>query len=773
MPNMKLILCFICSVGLWLNLSAQLVPTFSWSSYLPYNQALCISESEEYIFTGTTTGIFRTAKSDNSIRRFAKEDGMADLYIAAIGYSSVSEALIAGYKNGNIDVLLGNEWIHMPDLYTAQSIANKEIYNIVIKQNLAYICAGFGIAVVDLNNQKFKSSVVFQPAGQPEIAVYDLTFKNNSIYAATAKGIYVYQDNQLFEDFSSWSLQAGLPNGAYRFVEYFDGNLYAVFSNQLSNSQPDSDTLFIENGGSFLSDPTVEGHSIGGLHANRNKLSITYKKQSSDGNIRTLNENNSVYLQLSSYLLNRPNGPLYAQNGKVYVADGFFGLLGCKLDGKIEVIQPEGPFSNYARKIWVNKDNLAMITGGFTSTYGPAYISDGLFFKKENTWTFQNHINQPLMSGSSDFVCLEKVNKEEHVFFAGALSGGLYKFDEGLCVEHLDHASSGGSIGNASQSSVYALKSDIDGNLIIAHNGNAPISILKKEGSIVAFPVPGINSGDKVLDIEIIDSENIWFAIYGKGIAAVQHEDYIIQNFRFLNTAVGSGKLPSMFVTSLALDKDGEIWAGTNNGFSIFYNPLSVFQSGVNIDSSQPIVKASDGNNEPVLKGSNITDIGVDGGNRKWICMIGAGATLLSEDGFIIEQAFTKENSPLLSDNVFHAGIDPESGMVHFSTESGISIFRSDASEAEEMPGEVYAFPNPVRPGYSGILTIRGLAENSEVKITDTNGQLVYETVAHGGTAIWNLYGFNGIRARAGVYLIFANGINKKSEIVSKVLIMP
>lgn len=750
---------------------SQLTPMFEWSSMLPYNQAKCVTEAGDYVYVGTSTGLVRVAKSDYSIRRFSKEDGMADFDIAALGYSNTSQSLIIGYKNGNIDVLVGGEFYNMPEIYNSGSISTKIIHSITVKNNLAYLCAGYGISIVDLNNRKFKSTARFQPAGQPEFSVYDIAIDEHKIYAATAKGLYEYSDVNLFEDFGSWNLMSGLPNGHFNFTEIFNNTLYVVYSNQLTNAIDDDDTLFIMNGTNFVPSTEIVNATITGLKENRNKLVINYKTGITNYVLAKNTDLSDYVLSTNAYFTNTSSS-IYAQDGKIYVPDYYFGLAVLHANEHVDLISVPGPFSNRTRKISFQENTVNIASGGFSPNFGEAYIGEGLFFNKDNNWSFQNYLNQPLLVGSVDFVCLANDPKSSKTLYAGALIGGLYKFEDQICVQKYDFSNTGGLIGTATKTSVFALQPDEKGNLFIAHNGSTPISILKQDGNIVSFPVPLLNSSDKVLDILHVTNDIVWIATYGKGILAVKHENFTPTNFRQLTTAVGNGKLTSLSVTSIKKDKDGEVWAGTVNGFTIFYNPQSVFTTGVNIDASQPIVKADDGNNEPVLKGANIANITVDGGNRKWICMQGAGVTLLSEDGFTIEQAFTKSNSPLLGDNVYNADIDPNTGMVYFSTENGISIFRSNATEATDSFEDVYAFPNPVRPGYTGYVTITGLADDAEVKITDTNGQLIYETFAKGGTATWNLHSFSGVKARSGVYLVFANGEAKKSKHVTKILIM-
>ena len=100
--------------------------------------------------------------------------------------------------------------------------------------------------------------------------------------------------------------------------------------------------------------------------------------------------------------------------------------------------------------------------------------------------------------------------------------------------------------------------------------------------------------------------------------------------------------------------------------------------------------------------------------------------------------------------------IDHENGEVFFGTENGIISFRGTATQgAETQEKSVSIFPNPVRPNYGGPIAIKGLVENANVKITDTYGNLVFETNAFGGQAIWNGLNFNGERVSTGVYLVF------------------
>ena len=57
---------------------------------------------------------------------------------------------------------------------------------------------------------------------------------------------------------------------------------------------------------------------------------------------------------------------------------------------------------------------------------------------------------------------------------------------------------------------------------------------------------------------------------------------------------------------------------------------------------------------------------------------------------------------------------------------------------------------------YYGPIAIRGLVNNAFVKITDIAGDIVYQTTANGGQAIWNGLNKNNEKASTGVYLVFS-----------------
>ena len=175
----------------------------------------------------------------------------------------------------------------------------------------------------------------------------------------------------------------------------------------------------------------------------------------------------------------------------------------------------------------------------------------------------------------------------------------------------------------------------------------------------------------------------------------------------------------------------------------------------VDLKASRILIPRNDGTNlaDIMLKTETITSIAIDGANRKWLGTAGSGAYLLSPDGKTQIKNFNIQNSPIFSDSIISLAVDNKTGDVWFGTSKGVQSYRGEATGGAEKFTRVLTFPNPVREDYSGNVTITGLIRDSQIKITDISGNLVYETVSEGGTATWDLTTYNGRRVATGVYL--------------------
>jgi Two component regulator propeller len=302
------------------------------------------------------------------------------------------------------------------------------------------------------------------------------------------------------------------------------------------------------------------------------------------------------------------------------------------------------------------------------------------------------------------------------------------------------------------------------------------INVLKPNGTWQAFDFTGLLPvGITASEIIVTQSGQKW-VILPRGTGMLVFDD----NGTLTNTSddkkkklgftVGAGAIPGTDIYCLAEDRDGEVWVGTDKGVGVFYCPESIFST--NGCDAQQILIEQDGYTQILLETQVVTAIAVDGANRKWIGTEGGGVFLMSPDGTEQLAHFDAANSPLLSDNITSIAIDQATGEVFFGTTRGIVSYRGEAIEGKDEMGDVYAFPNPVRPEYAGPIAITGLVKDADVKITDVRGNIVFKTTALGGQAIWDGNNFKGERAASGVYLVLIANEDGTQTAVTKILLM-
>ncbi len=327
-------------------------------------------------------------------------------------------------------------------------------------------------------------------------------------------------------------------------------------------------------------------------------------------------------------------------------------------------------------------------------------------------------------------------------------------------------------MGDPTSYRVAGLAFDTDNNLWISNFGSAqPLRVMKADGSWKSFTIPFALFQNAVSQI-VIDNYNYKWMVspMGNGLLCYDHgtsiDNIFDDKWRKLGIGSGNGNLPSNDVRCIAKDKNGFMWVGTSDGVGVFQCTELLF-AAQGCDAVWPVVK--NGNFAGFLfKGQEVRSIAVDGADRKWVATKN-GVFLISADGEKIIYEFTEDNSPLLSNDVKKVAIDGMTGEVYFATQKGICSFRSTATEGAEQNEEVLVFPNPVPPGFTGTIAIRGLVNNAIVKITELDGRLVYQTRALGGQAVWDGKNYRGQKISSGVYLVLVSDDGRKERIATKI----
>jgi ligand-binding sensor domain-containing protein len=234
-----------------------------------------------------------------------------------------------------------------------------------------------------------------------------------------------------------------------------------------------------------------------------------------------------------------------------------------------------------------------------------------------------------------------------------------------------------------------------------------------------------------------------------------------------LTSVAGNGNLPGSSILSMAVDREGQLWLGTDQGVARIFSPGNVFTGG-DYDA-QRITVEEDGYLHPLLETEAVTAIAVNGDNEKWLGTDKAGVFLMSADGATELLHFTEADSPLLSNSIQSIKIASD-GVVYFATSLGIVSYKDYKIESTSTLDSLTIYPNPVRPEYYGPVFITNLVNESNVKITDVTGALVWETQAQGGQVIWDGNNFENRRVNTGVYYIFVTNSDGSQKKTGKIL---
>ena len=321
---------------------------------------------------------------------------------------------------------------------------------------------------------------------------------------------------------------------------------------------------------------------------------------------------------------------------------------------------------------------------------------------------------------------------------------------------------------------------DNNNNLwISAHEAARPLVSLSAEGNFHSFEV---SSTSKLGDIIVSDENYKWIQITGGsgGVLVYSDENNVanpsIHRQRFINT--GNSDLPTNVINCITKDLDGTIWVGTGEGPVIFgCNPFDMDDKGAFTCNGNIEIVFEDSIPARLLETEDVRAIAVDGGNQKWFGTRN-GIFVQSPNGVDKIARFTADNSPLFSNNIIDMEFDPENGKMYIASDGGIQAYQTLTTDGGRIhKSNVYAYPNPVRPEYEGLIAFKGLARDATIKITDVNGQLVHQTDALGGQATWDGRDYSGRDVASGVYLVFSNaqtlGANDNPDTaVTKVLIV-
>ena len=753
---------------LLLSVSAFSQENSPWRSYFSYNNVVDITQSGSRVYAAAEQAIFSKNLLTNELKTTTSVDGLKAETITAIHHSTAYNRTLVGNSNGLLLIVnADNSVVSRVDIIEETTVQSnkKRINHIYEYEGKAYISTDFGIAVFDIAAMEFGDTFYLGPNGA-EVPVRQATVHGGYIYAACGDNAGIRRgaiSSPFLNDFSQWSMYV---SGSWYHIVNHEGTLMASDFGSLYKLETNTPAWVYYFGGQILDLRSVGGVLIGTAY----------------NNIRLYNA--QLQLQTSVNIIPGETTPTNFTcatiiNEQLFIGTKEKGVFAAPINlSRFDNITPDGPQRSNIFSLHKAPSFLWAVYGEYDYDYNPYTNGDLEYYgisklTREGWFTISN---QDLFGAAaiSDIITHPT---NENLVYAASHHNGLIKIENDEAVDIYDHTD---NIQNGPESLVLAqdasyksvrinsLAFDRQNNLWMTNSFlERPIKVLKPDGTWVSYSMEDVTDNPEVdrYGKMVIDKNGTkWIPSINNGLIAFNET---LNKFIVLKN---DSNLPSTYVRCVAIDNRNQLWIGTSKGLRVLRG-VDRFMTENELTTNQIIIM-EDGLAQELLYEQFITVITVDGANNKWIGTSNAGAFLVSPDGQQTLFRFTKLNSPLPSNNINDIEIDPATGEVFFATDKGMVSYKGTSTKASDDLSKVYVFPNPVRPGFEGDVNISGLIDKANIKITDIEGNLVYETTSEGGTVLWNQKAFGKHKVASGVYMIFISSEDGTETKVKKVMIV-
>lgn len=741
----------------------------NWTGHFSYLNISTISEGNNKFVVSAENAYFEYDPALNRSREFSTINGLNGRIISTLSYSSEFKQTLVGYENGFIQLKRDNrdDFLNFPEIVNRVSISPniKKINHIHEAGDIAYLSTDFGVVEFNLRRREF-GNTFFIGTGGSEAKINQTLVYNGFIYALTTNGIrFASLSGTDLIDFSNW-INLGNTSINYTHAVVFENKLYFATSNN---------QLFVLNGTNldleFFYDDEVRD-----LRVSNNKLLIVTKTKvfSYDEN---LNED-VLFFGFDNEEANLNTSVVLGD--ALYLADQNLGFMSLSISNPVQVfsLSPDGPLLNKVFNLKSSFNQLWAVYGEHTQFFNPFPLNRrGVSVLYNNHWT---NLTPPELFNARVIVDATIDPSDPSRTFLSSYHDGILILKNKQIKSVLNGNNSGveGIGSNPLDNRIGAIEFALNGDFYFTNSlSEHPLKRRKASGEIENIDLSGafLNpQNSSVAKLAIDRQDNVYMATFRSGIIAYQPSS---NRAARISSEVTGVNLPSVFnpnpiISALAVDETNRLWIGTQRGLRVMFNPASIFNSNTPVNVSPIIIVEDDGVAQELLFEQSITDIKVDGANNKWISTADSGVFQVSPNGQEVLNHFTRNNSPLPSNNVSSIAINGDTGEVYFGTANGLVSFQSRITNAQENLVNVRVFPNPVRPKFTGVVTIDGLTQNANVKITDITGSLVYEENARGGSVQWDTTAFGKYKVSSGVYLVLITGSDGTETKVKKIMVV-
>ena len=755
-----------------------------WRNHFSYHNTTQIVETHNKVFAVANGSLYSYSPEDQEVKQYNKFDGLNDTDIKFLAYSEEEKALLIVYSNGNIDIFTNSDIYNLPFVID-KSYQDKTINGVDMFGRTAYISTAFGLVEIDMQKKEIPNTYL---VGNIRSACE----KDDYIYIATTGGVLRGLKSRNLNDRNNWEEYtlniSGVDNRninkillfqeAFIFCQYNRGLFYKTESGtgvlQYNNTYKrvciiNNQLVAVANSNvDFWSDleskTTLTGINIQDIASRGQNRYWIAKGEEGLAAIKKETSSNEYSVLQSDIKMNTPNNNhsyhVSFQGNKLYVVGGGGFLDRFGIEGTIKILDDDkwscidkkeidqylGTRNEVRNKSFRDVLRLIVDPRDPTRFYASAF-GEGLYeFRNEKIENLYNTKNSPFENVNPAVISTRDENNYVR------LGGLAYDSRNNL---YISAASEGYS------SVLYALTHD-----------NQWVRYPYWRESRYFSPVEAIavtSYGAKWLGSK---RQGLLYILEDNGTIADFSDDKTVSYSSFSNQQ--GDRLTFGALNCIIEDKKKAIWVGTDRGPLVFYNPQNAIKDPDRFYYTQPLVPINDGSGlgKYLLETDNIKGIAVDGANRKWLATERSGVFLVSEDGTHVLLNFTEENSPLPTNNVNSIAINDNTGEVFFATEAGLVSYMGNASEGKADYSEVQVYPNPVRPEYDDMVTISNLVQDSNVRITDVKGNLVYQGLSKGGMFSWRCINRDGSRVKTGIYLVFAARPDGSEGVVTKIMVV-
>ena len=755
-----------------------------WETYFSYNSIPSIAEGVNEIYFASYNSIFSYNIFNSQIEKFDTLNELSGDEISAFYHSENNNLIAIGYSSGFLQIinLNSNSIINIYDILNKPTIPadRKKINHFYQNEDDLLISTGYGISVYDINAFEFGDTYYIGDFASM-LNISSTIVDENYIYASSPDlGIFRANLESNLIDFNSWQA-------------IYTGNIYELLINENNILFYDDFNLMSIKNEEIITLSTLQ-NEIKNVSINDSKIIII-----SDDNCIIYNNDLSQILNLfesETYMTIFNDGII--KNNKTYIATDEKGVLVIEnSNNSFSFLKPDGPLENNIFSVETLNNHTWVSFGSYSEYFNPYPLKfSGLSSYDENLESWFNITKDSIPNQAVNLNNISINPFDNNNVFISSFHGGLIEMDNFNFTELYDNNNSGLETLLTSDSEYESIRiSDIE----FDENGDLWVLNSRVDNPLKSFSLDNnswnsydfteiINDGfqDELgfNDIEIDDYGNKWIASLRSGLIGFNNDSGNIRLRKVFSQ--DQSDMPSSYVKSIAVDNNNHLWIGTVQGLRVLYNTSNFFDASV--VTTQKIVILEDGIPRELLEQQYITDIEVDGANNKWVGTIGSGVFYFSPNGQQTIYHFTKENSPLPSNNINDISVNSVNGKVYFATDRGLVSFNTGSSSSSENFSNAFVYPNPVRPEFNTQLDkikIKGLTENVNIKITDIAGNLVAEAQSNinsryrnfnleidGGTAFWNGKNLRNQNVASGVYILMLSDLESYETKILKLMII-